>query len=118
MELKIGIPVNKETKYFQILKALSFIPPFSELSNRELQVFSELLTVYNKYPDMDEEDKNLMVFSKATKQSIAEKYTLSKASVHNIMMSLRQKGLIDSTSILPPYNLKNIDNIVFRIKCV
>lgn len=113
--MKLNIPVTEDNKYYSILRILKFIKPFSELRNRELQVFAELLTVYNKYRNLPESDRNKLTFDYDVRVAIADKYDISIDGVYNIMMSLRKKGLIESKSIKAPYNIGDINEITFKL---
>lgn len=117
--MKIVIPIEKENKYYAVLKILKFLKPFSTLRNRELQVFSELLSVYNEYKDLKKEDRNKLTFDYDVRSNIADKYSISKDSVYNIMMSLRRKGLIGNNVINSPYAdtlTDDLNKITFEFK--
>jgi len=114
--MEISIPITEDNKYYSILRILKFIKPFSDLRNRELQVFAELLSVYNKYKSLKVDDRNKLTFDYDVRSSIAEKYGISKDSVYNIMMSLRRKGLIGSNVIIPKYVIPDVDFVKFNLK--
>jgi hypothetical protein len=114
--MNINIPVGEDNKYYIILMILKMLKPFSELRKRELEVFAELLSVYNKYENLPENDRNKLTFDYEVRGQIAEKYNISKDSVYNIMMSLRKKGLIGDSFIVPKYVIKDIKSITFNFK--
>ena len=113
--MNIKITVSQDDKFYFILKILSILKPFSELRKRELQIFAELLSVYNKYKNLPEKDKNKLTFDYEVRQEIADKYGISMDSVYNIMMALRKKGLIGEKNIVKNYVIPDIDSITFNL---
>jgi hypothetical protein len=113
--MNIKITVQEDDKFYYILKILSILKPFSELRKRELQVFAELLRVYNKYENLPEKDKNKLTFDYEVRQEIADKYGISMDSVYNIMMALRKKGLIGDNYIVKSYVIPNVNSITFNL---
>jgi DNA-binding transcriptional ArsR family regulator len=104
MELKLNLKEDK--KYLEILRILSNIKnpeiaPFNSLRNRELEVLAVLLFFFNeKYKDIPEEKRNILIFSYESRQEISERLgDISIDTVYNIMMDLRKKGIIEKRSI-------------------
>jgi len=119
--------------YRQALQILSFIPPFSELTSRELDVFALLLVFNEKYSGLEERSKNKLLFDYDTYQSIADSLKkmskfdvgdsekISRDSVYNRITALRKKGLVikgegsEPDKLNPKFVISRLDVIGFKI---
>lgn len=122
-----------ENYYRMALQILSFIPPFSELTSRELDVYALLLIFNEKYSGLEERSKNKLLFDYDTYQSIADtlkkvsrfdvgdKEKISRDSIYNRITMLRKKGLIikgegsEPDKLNPKYVIPRYDIIGFKI---
>ena len=119
--------------YRQALQILSFIPPFSKLTSREMDVLSLLLKFNEKYEGLDERSRNKLLFDYDTYQTIADSLDklskfdmgdsekISRDSVYNRITALRKKGLIikgegsEPDKLNPIYLIKRTELLGFKI---
>ena len=120
--------------YRQALQILSFIPPFSELTSRELDVLALLFKYNEKYAGIvDERSRNKLLFQYDTYQAIADSLKkmskfdvgdsekISRDSVYNRITALRKKGLIvkgegsEPDKLNPKFLLTRTELIGFKI---
>lgn len=87
------------------VKYLLVLNEMFKLSRGVLEVFAQLLYYNDKYKQADKEDRDAMVFSTATKKRISKKLNISSASFDNHMLTLRKKGLLKGSSIVPAYEI-------------
>lgn len=119
MEIKLN--KKEHLRYLTILQMLSSltdpaIKPFNSLRNRELEVFAILLYYHNeKYASIPEPEKNRLIFSYDSRVSIAKILgNLSMDIVYNIMMRLRNSGLITKKGLVPGYIIPKDDNFTVK----
>lgn len=119
------IPLKLEgyKKYLEIIRILSnLVDPYTQLRNREMQVLAILYYFYNeKYAYLNEEDKNIMIFSFGRKDEIVDilsegEEKISKKVIYDIMKDLRKKGLIGSKEMIPGKVLPNIKELTFKFQ--
>jgi hypothetical protein len=108
--MEIKIKKEKYLRYLTILQILSSmtnpeIKPFNAMRKRELEVFSILLYYYNeKYASISEAERNRLIFSYDSRVEIAKMLdNLSMDIVYNVMMKLRNLGLITKKNIVKEY---------------
>ena len=114
-DITITVPVNSANKFTIILKVLSIFKPFSELREAELRVYAELLKLNEKYKGLSIEDKNTLVFSADNKKKIISDLELPKNSFYNILLSLRQKGILDHDKFIERYLIKDTSQIIYKL---
>lgn len=121
MKLPLAIKVTEEDRYDKMVKILSSYPPLCNLSPSERDVYSALLYLWhNKYKHIPAEDKNELVFSKKNKEELCAKVGISIDRFYNIVMGLKEQGLmLGKDSLNPKYAAlfdNKFDEISFIIK--
>lgn len=102
------------------VKYLLVLNEIFKLSRGALDVFAQLLYFNDKYKQAEKEDRDAMVFSTATKKRVCKNLKMTIASLDNHFLTLRKKGLIKGSSIVPAYEIfydthKDL-GFIFRIK--
>ena len=105
--MKFNIPTRPEKYFRQLIELLRPLSPFNDLTEREAQVFSELLYWNHELGDSlpDRKDRMAVLFSYETRQKIIDKVGISKEQSYNLYMSLRKKGLLGKEEIDSKYEL-------------
>jgi len=115
--MKLPIKVSVEEKYRWVVKILgSSLSPFNKLRPREQDVLG-LLYYYNfKHKDVPEQYRDTITFSSDTKKEIASKLDISMDNLYNILLVLRDYGIIGKDEFVPKYikPIENIDSITFE----
>jgi DNA-binding MarR family transcriptional regulator len=93
---KFKIKSNLEDICKQYLEIVKCLPPYNGLTNKERDVFAELLYQYMILPDMAAEYKFKILFDYDTKLQMRERLGVTDATFKNNLSSLRCKGLITS----------------------
>ncbi len=96
----IKIPTNVR-KFFR--QYIGLMQPILNLTDREAEVFSELL--YHSYLRRDIgnlQDRFTLVFESDTRIQIQEVLNISASAFRNYIMSLRKKGLIGKGNVIHP----------------
>lgn len=92
MELKIK---TDETKFFrEYLKLMSFVPPFSKVTSRDLDVLAMLMRFSYRYRDIDESVRDVLVFDYERMVEIKDTLKMTDSSLNNAKMRLKKAGLI------------------------
>jgi len=113
--MKIPVKSNEKKYFRQVLEFLSPLAPFSTISGREKDVLSQLLYFNWTVIDLPKEDRDAYVFSKAVKEKMRKDLNISKPSFDNQMAALRRKSFITYNSIVPKFEIKNLDTeLVFK----
>jgi len=105
--MKFNIPTRPEKYFRQLIELLRPLSPFNDLTEREAQVFSELLYWNNELKDAfpDRKERMPILFSYEWRQKIIDKVGISKEQSYNLYMSLRRKGLLSKEEIDSKYEL-------------
>jgi len=105
--MKFNITTRPEKFFRQLIELLRPLSPFTDLTEREAQVFSELLYWNNELRDVfpDRKERMPILFSYETRQKIIDKVGISKEQSYNLYMSLRRKGLLNKEEIDSKYEL-------------
>lgn len=113
--------------YRKAIEILSFIPPFSTLSPKEMNVYAILLKLNDKYSNLDEKTKSKIIFDYDTYYFIADSIKKSRSEgnihvneVYTHITRLRKKKLIIKAELgydilNPIYIIPKLDVIGFRI---
>ncbi len=119
--MEIKLKQEEHYRYFTILKVLASITdpqikPFCNLRNRELELFSIFLYLYNeKYASIPEPQRNQIIFSYQTRAEICEMLgDVSFDVVYNLALQLRKNGLITKTEISKKYLIPKLTD--FKLK--
>jgi len=103
MELKIK---TDQKKYFrQLLEVLAFAPKFCELSQRERDLFAEILRVNWSYKTLSKEDRWTLITSSDSREKMRLVIGVSKEGLNNLYTSLRRKGFVTFSGIVDDYML-------------
>ena len=113
MELKLKIVKGK--KFNTILEVMSAIPPWNSLRKREKDVLAALYKLNYEYSHMPLEQREMVIFHKNNRQSIADSIGISKDSFYNITMDLRKKGLLGDDKFVEKYIINNTEEVIFKL---
>lgn len=114
--MELTIPTTKEDKYLVVLTFLSAIKPFSELRRGELKVYAELLRLWHEYEGLDDTKRNKLIFDSDTKKEVAAKFEVTVENFYNILSSIKKKGLINESGLIPKYaNFIDLKNNYLKI---
>ena len=108
--MKIPIKSNEQKYFRQVLEFLSPLTPFDQITTREKDVLAMLLYHNYRLGDLPKEERDALVFSKATREKIRKSLIITKPSFDNQLAALRRKGFITYSSIVPKFEIKNIDS--------
>jgi len=101
MELKIK---TDPSRFFrQLLEILDFTPKYIILSNREKDVFAEILMYSWIYKDVAKEERWIIITSSDIREKMRVKLGMSKEGLNNIFTALRRKKLITFTGVSEDY---------------
>ncbi len=119
--MRIKLKQKEHYKYFTVLKILSSITdpqikPFHLLRNRELELFSILLYLYNeKYISIPEPQRSQVLFSYQTRAEICTMLgDVSFDVVYNLFSQLRKNKLITKTEIDKKYLFKDLNEFTIN----
>ncbi|MBU0846951.1 hypothetical protein KKH23_07140 [Patescibacteria group bacterium] len=102
--LKISVKGNK-SYYYNLLRFLSLVPPYTGLTPNEMKVMSLLLSKYQEKSYLPEKDRHTIVFSRDMRREYREDIKISKENLDNIMSSLRKKGFITYGKVVDKFKL-------------
>lgn len=114
--MRFKIPCNKGNKFYILLNILKFFPPYNKLTEREAEVFAELLYYNDVLNYIDEKKRMKLVFDYDTRSEIATKLKISTDSIYNIVSSLKRKGFLTGKSFTMKYVLPNVDMLIFEFQ--
>lgn len=112
---KFKIKSNLDDVCRQYVEIVRCLPPYSGLTNKEREVFAELLYQYNRLPDMADEYKFKILFDYDTKVQMKDRLGMGDAVFKNNLSSLRYKGLITSDNRIPARYLVGISSEGIRV---
>ena len=92
--MNLEIPVTKENKFYKILVLLKPLKPFKDLTNRQIELFSEILFYYDKYKNYPLEERHKLVFDKSTYVEICTKLKITDYNLYNLMVPLRKATIL------------------------
>lgn len=113
--------------YRKAIEILSFIPPFSLLTPREMDVYALLLKLNEKYSTLEDKVKSKILFDYDTYQFIADSIKkmrsnggISRDNVYNHITKLRKRKLVIKTEfgydiLNPAYIIPRLEVIGFKI---
>lgn len=85
---------------------------FNELNTRETEVFSGLLTVYNRYPELEDKRARFkLAFDKESKDEICNHFSMKNYMFINTCSSLRNKDILTYDAINSLYIFPNLDDL-------
>lgn len=97
MELRIK---TDPSRFFrQLLEILDFTPQYKDLSNREKDVFAEILMYSWIYKDVAKEERWIIINSSDIREKMRVKLGLSKEGLNNLFTTLRRKRIITFTGV-------------------
>lgn len=104
----IHIDCSEEEIFKQYIKMINAIlSPAMRLTGIEIDVLDKILLIDYIYRNHTKEKRNKIIFNKITKERIrSEVYNISEASLNNVLMSLRSKGLITKTELVMQVPIK------------
>ena len=114
--IKIRLDVNN---YFEhVIKILRAVPPFDQLRDRELEVYSRLLFHFSRIKaqnsEMDFISLNKILFSYETRRLIEEELNLSDANLRNKISQLKTKQIIDQKTLIQRYIILYGEDIEYK----
>jgi len=92
--INIPIKTNDINKYHLIINLLKPIPPFNRLRQRELEVLAELFRIYEKYKNIPEKSRDLLIFSEDSKHEICSRLKIKITNYYNIVGPLKEENII------------------------
>lgn len=95
----IEIKLPRNNYFIKVLELLAPFKPFNELTNREREVLSLLLSKNYDRKDIPFDDRMKIIFNYDTRREISDKLGISIFNVNNLYKSLREKGFIELYSI-------------------
>ena len=85
---------------------------FNELNTRETEVYSGLLTIYNRYPELEDRKARFkLCFDKESKDEICVHFGMKNYMFINTCSSLRNKDIITYNSINALYIFPKLDDL-------
>lgn len=98
--LKIPIKTTNERFYREFLQLFRSLPPFNELRSRELDVLSQIMYQNNKYKDIQNKTRHLVIFSTEVRKEMRETLGVSEEIFNNNLSGLRKHKLINENNRL------------------
>lgn len=116
MKKTVKIKANKKDIFYHYLNVTTVL---HKLSPREKHLLSLFLFFADKekHNFVREEDLWNKVFSHDIKEQIMTEMDIKSSSIHNLMTSLRKKGVIKDNKISPQY-IVNLDNGLLELSFI
>ena len=111
--MKIRIKTQEDTYFLKLLSILSTIPPFSKLRPKELELYSQLLSLNYKYRNIPFKERNTLIFSADSKAIIAKNMNIKLYGVYNNLSILKKAGVIEDDSLIAKYALIKTPELLF-----
>lgn len=112
--LNLKIPIKDNNPFLITLKSISFIPPYSKLSNRELEILAELFYINKTLEYIPQEKRMKLIFEADTRNQLIEQFGISPDNLYNIMASLRRKGLVDKDDFNWKYVITDAEGVTLK----
>ncbi len=93
---------NSFLYYRRILEILGAIPPVSNLMPSEKDLLAHIMVARSEHPNLTENEKTLLIFSKDGKDKLGVKVGYKRQGVENMLSSLRKKGVLNDSSTDEP----------------
>ncbi len=88
------------------LKYLVLVNPMLHLGDTQIKIFAYLLYLNDKYNDIEESEREFLLFNTETKKALENKLNISRASLENHFSKLRKKGFVIGRKIAPQYHIR------------
>ncbi len=99
----LRIESNKESFY---LKYLLYNKALFDLGDSQMKVFAYLLYLNDKYYDLGEIERGILMFNTEVKKELQKRLNISRASLENHFSKLRKKGYIIGRNISPRHEIR------------
>lgn len=120
MEKIININTKDSKFYRQYLEVIKMISPINQLTNREIDVLSELLKMNNKLKGISDKNKTKIIFDYDSKMEMMSNLKdMSYYSFNNALTKLRKLGIIDKDNNISKSAMiypDKVEQITFKFK--
>jgi predicted transcriptional regulator len=120
MEKIINISTKDSKFYRQYLEVIKMISPINQLTNREIDVLSELLKMNNKLKGISDKNKTKIIFDYDSKMEMMSNLKdMSYYSFNNALTKLRKLGIIDKDNNISKSAMiypDKVEQITFKFK--
>jgi len=106
----------EEDYFLKLVYLLRTIPPFNDLTRKELDLYAYFLYYNDKYKTIPLRDRNKLIFNHDIRKTIAKKMGINMARVYNIVALLKKKGIIGDGELNPRYVISKVDYLAFIFK--
>jgi hypothetical protein len=101
--MNLSIKLKKEDNLFEAY--LNYINPIfkkNKLTDLEIRLLAKLLSIKDRYKQVDKEKLDKILFDKKTKKVIRETLKISEAVFNNTMKTLRSKNFLKYDKLILP----------------
>ena len=113
--MEIKLRTTKDKRFRVLIEIMGMVPPWNSLRKREKDVLAALYKLNYEYSHMPLEQREMVIFHKNNRQSIADSIGISKDSFYNITMDLRKKGLLGDDKFVEKYIINNTEEVIFKL---
>ncbi len=102
-DMNLSIKLKKEDNLFEAY--LNYINPIfkkNKLTDLEIRLLAKLLSIKDRYKQVDKEKLDKILFDKKTKKVIRETLKISEAVFNNTMKTLRSKNFLKYDKLILP----------------
>jgi hypothetical protein len=112
--MELTYPISVKDYFRVIVEIFDFTPPFSQLRERQKDVYAELLRYHHEYKDYPVEVRNKLIFDYDTYQKIADKLGVNRSTIYNIISELRNLELIKDNNLDERFIIPKLEAITFK----